>query len=151
MNLNSHSVSIAWKILMIVNLMIVIFSLAFLFVPDAILSSGFELFTDQTWSNLVSTNPELVDFILLTAGRMFGVHLLILSILGIGITLKSFRNGESWSWYAYLAISFGMIFDTVAVYIIGEIPVVIIDIIMLLLIYIALGISVKDMLSNKST
>ncbi len=151
MNLKSRSVNIAWKILMIPNLVFVVFGLAFVLIPDAILGSGFELYTGQTWSNLVSTSPEITDFILLTAGRMFGVHILVLTTLAIAITLKGFRNGESWSWYAFIAISFGMIFDTVAVFIMGEIPVVVIDIIMLLLMYIALGISAKDMLSKKST
>ena len=148
--MESRSVSIAWKVMMVPNFVVLLLGLVFTFIPDAVLSSGFGLFSGQSWSSLVSASPKTAEFILLTAGRMFGVHILAMNVLGIAVTLKSFRKGERWSWYALLiSFTFGLVFDAAAVFIIGEIAVVVVDIIMLLLVYIALGISAKDILSKK--
>jgi hypothetical protein len=136
---------------MVVNFAFLVFGLVFTFIPDAVLSSGFGLFSGQSWSDLVLASPKTAEFILLTAGRMFGVHILVLTVLSFAIVLKGFRRGESWAWYANLIVLPGMIFDTVAVSIIGELPVVFIDIVVILLICVALGISAKDMLRKKST
>jgi hypothetical protein len=138
--------------MMVPNFAVLLFGLVFTFIPAAILSSGFESFTGQSWSALVSASPKTADFILLTAGRMFGVHILLMTVLLFAITLKSFRRGERWSWYALLiGYTLGMTFDAVVVLIIGQVPVVVIDIVTLLLVYIALGISAKDILGKKST
>ena len=150
--MKSRSVSIAWKIMMVPNFAVLLFGLVFTFIPDAMLSSGFESFTGQSWSALVSASPKTTDWILLTGGRMFGVHILVMTVLMLAITLKSFRRGESWSWYALLiGVTLGMTFDTVAVYIMGLIPLVVVNIVVLLIAYIALGISAKDILGKKST
>jgi len=146
--MESRSVSIAWKIMLIPSFIILIFGLVFTFVPETVLSSGYEGFTGQSWSAL---SAETVDWILLASGRMFGVHVLIIAILLFAIALKSFRKGERWSWYAILiTVTLGMSFDSVAVYMMGELYVVAIDIIMLLIAYLALGISAKDILGKNS-
>jgi hypothetical protein len=133
--------------MMIPTFIILLFGLVFTFVPEAVLRGGFEGFTGQSWSAL---SPETMDWIILASGRMFGVHVLIIAILLFAITLKGFRMGERWSWYAILiTVTLGMSFDSVAVYMMGELPVVAIDLIMLLITYIALGISAKDILSKK--
>lgn len=148
--MKSRSVSIAWKIMMVPNFAVLLFGLVFTFIADAMLSSGFESFTGQSWSALVSASPKTVDWILLTAGRMFGVHILVMTVLLFAITLTSFRRGERWSWYALLiSYTLGMTLDIVAVYIMGLIPLVFIDIVVLLLVYTTLGISAKDILSKK--
>ena len=150
--MESRSVRIAWKIMMVPNFAVLLFGLVFTFIPDAMNSQGFESFTGQNWSAFVSASPNTTDWILLTAGRMFGVHILVIAILIFAVTLMSFRRGERWSWYTLLmAITLGMTLDIVAVYIMGQIQVVAIDIIVLLIAYIALGISAKDILSKKST
>ncbi len=150
--MKSRSVSIAWKIMLVPNFAVLLFGLVFTFIPDVMLSSGFESFTGQSWSAFVSASPKTADWILLTAGRMFGVHILVIAILLFAITLTSFRRGERWSWYALLiSSSLGMILDIVAVYIMGLMPIVAIDIGVLLLVYIASGISAKDILGKKST
>jgi hypothetical protein len=149
--LKSKSVSIAWKIMMIPNFAVLLMGLVFTFIPDAILSNGFRLFSGQNWSDLVSASPKTAEFILLTAGRMFGVHVLAIAILLFAITLAGLRRGERWSWYALLSVDTLLIFDIFAVSIIGEIPVVLMDIVMVSLSYIALGISAKEILGKKST
>jgi hypothetical protein len=148
--LESRSVSIAWKLMMVPNIIVLVFGLVFTFIPDVMLSPGFDLFTGQTWSNFVSTSPEIADLFMLTAGRMFGVHILVMTIFALAITYYGFRKGERWSWYVLLGgYSLGLIFDAVAVSIIGQMEVVAVNLIMLLINYIALGIYAKDILGKK--
>ena len=150
--MESRSVRIAWKIMMVPNFAVLLFGLVFTFIPETMLSSGFESFTGQSWSAFVSASPKAADWILLTAGRMFGVHILVIAILIFAVTLMSFRRGERLSWYILLiASTFGYVSDAVAVYIMGLMPLVAINIVVLLIVYIALGISAKDILSKKST
>ena len=147
--MKSRSVSIAWKIMMIPNFAILLFGLVFTFIPDAMNSQGFESFTGQNWSAFVSASPKTADLLLLTAGRMFGVHILIITVLFFGITLTSFRRGERWSWYALLTGVTLFVFDIVAVLIMGLVPLAIGNVVVISLAYVALGISAKDILSKK--
>ena len=148
--MESRSVSIAWKIMMIPNFAIWLFGLLFTFVPDAMNSLGFESMTGQSWSAFVSANPKIADYILLTDGRIAGVHLLAIAILSLAITLTSFRKGERWSWYALLiTLTLMITFETVALLIMGQASVAIINVVLLLIVYLALGISAKDILRKK--
>jgi hypothetical protein len=148
--MESRSVSIAWKIMMITNAVLLVFGLAFTFIPDVIYAPGFDMYTGQNWNSFVSSNSSVADLILLTAGRMFGVHILVLTILSFAVTVYGFRKGERWSWYTLLiAYTLGLVFDSIAVSIIGQMEVVAVDIIVLLIAYTALGISAKDILSKK--
>ena len=148
--MESRSVSIAWKIMMITNAVLLVFGLAFTFIPDVIYATGFNMYTGQNWNSFASSNSSVADLILLTAGRMFGVHILVLTILSFAVTVYGFRKGERWSWYTLLiAYSLGFIVDSIAVSIIGQMEVVIVDIIVLIVNYIALGISAKEILSKR--
>jgi hypothetical protein len=148
--LESRSVSIAWKIMMIPNFAALLFGLVFAFAPEVMNSAGYESFTGQSWSAFVSANPKIADLILLTAGRIAGVHILVMAVLLFAVTLYGFRKGKSWSWYTLLITStLGWVPDGVAVYIIGQMPLAIGSIVFLLIAYIALGISAKDILSKK--
>ena len=145
--MESRSVSIAWKIVMIPNLIMVPFGIIFLVIPEAFLTSSYQMFSGQSWSAL---NPKTIEFILMTAGRMYGTYVLTMVILLVAITLKSFRKGARWSWYTLLiAYTFGTTIHATSLLILGEIPVASLNIVFLLLVYIALGISAKDILSKK--
>ena len=75
---------------------------------------------------------------------------LVIAVYAFAITLTSFRRGERWSWYALLiGHTLGEISLVVLELILGEMPQAIIGVIMLLLVYIALAISAKDILSKK--
>ena len=148
--MKSRSVSIAWKIMMIPDFAVLLFGLIFTFVPDVINSQGFESFTGQSWNTFVSTSPKIADFLLLTAGRMFGTHILVMAVLFFAVTLMGFRKGQSWSWYTLLiSITLVCVPDAVATFIMGLIPMAIINIVFLMIAYIALGISAKDILNKK--
>jgi hypothetical protein len=149
-DLESRSVSIAWKIMMIPDFAALLFGLVFTFVPDVMNSQGFESFTGQSWSAFVSANPKIADLLLLTSGRMFGTHILVMALLFFAVTLYGFRKGQGWSWYTLLiGFTLGWVPDAVAVGIIGMMPLVIGSIVFLLIAYIALGISAKDILGKK--
>jgi hypothetical protein len=150
-DLESRSVRIAWKVTMIPNLTVLLFGLLLALIPDAVLGEGFQLFAGQSWSALLSASPKTAEYISLF-GRMFGAHMIALAVLIIAITLRSFRRGENWSWYTLLisnTLGWGsaIAFELTA----GEISIVAIEIVMILLVYIALGISARDILSKKST
>lgn len=134
--MKSRSLSTAWKIMMIPNFAVLLFGLVFTFIPDAINSQGYESFTGQSWSAFVSTSPKTADLLLLTAGRMFGVHILIITVLLFGITLTSFRSGERWSWYALLIGDTLFAFDIVAVLIMGLVPLAIGNVVVISLAYV---------------
>jgi hypothetical protein len=148
--MKSRSVSIAWKIMMVPNLVGMLFGLIFTLVPDVMNSMGYESYTGQSWSAFVSASPKIADLLLLTAGRVAGVHMLVVSILAFGIILMSFRNGERWSWYTLLVgYTLAWTIPGVAALIMGLVPVAIASVVFLLLVYIALAISAKDILSKK--
>ena len=148
--MKSRSVSIAWKIMVVPNFVALFFGLVFTFIPDVMLTMGYESFTGQSWSAFVSASPKTVDWILLTAGRMYGVHILAMAVLFLAVTFMSFRKGERWSWYALLiGATLVWIFDAVATLIMGIVPIAIGNVVMLLIVYTALGISAKDILSKK--
>ena len=147
--MESRSVSIAWKIMMVPHFVALFFALLFTFFADAVLSMGFEPFTGQSWSGIVSASPKIAEYILMWL-RTLGVMSLVVTVYAFAITLMIFRRGERWSWYALLiGATLGWIFDAVAVLIMGIVPVVVVDIIMLLIVYVALGISARDILSKK--
>jgi len=97
----------------------------------------------------ISASPKTAEYISLL-GRMFGAHMIAIAVLLIAITLKSFRRGESWSWHTFLignTLGWGsaIAFDLT----VGEMSIVGIEIVMILLVYIALGISARDILGKK--
>ncbi len=149
--MESRSVSIAWKIIMVPNLAVLLFGVLLVLIPDALLSEGFQLFVGQSWSALLLASPKTAEYISVF-GRMFGSHMIAIAVLIIAITLKSFRRGESWSWHTFLignTLGWGsaIAFDLTM----GEMSIVGIEIVMILLVYIALGISARDILGKKPT
>jgi hypothetical protein len=83
---------------------------------------------------------------------MFGTHILVMAVLFFAVTLMGFRKGQSWSWYTLLiGITLVCVPDAVATFTMGLMPMAITNIVFLMIAYIALGISAKDILSKKST
>ena len=134
--------------MLVPNLAILVFGLSFVFVPEAMNSYGFELYTGLSWSTFVGT--KTADLLLLTSGFMFGINILVITILSTAVTLMSFRKGTRWSWYALLVgWTLGMGANIAAVSIMGAIPLAIVSAVMLSLVYIALGITAKTILIKK--
>lgn len=146
--MTSRSLRAAWIIMMIPNLVILIFGLSFVFVPAAMNSYGFESYTGLSWSSFVGT--KTADLLLLTSGFMFGINVLVITVLSTAITLMSFRKGARWSWYALLVgWTIGMGANIYAVSIMGAMPLAIISAVMLGLVYVALGITARTILVKR--
>ena len=136
--------------MLVTNIVVFLFGFIFTFFPSFMNIMGYESYTGQTWSAFVSATPKTVDFLLLTAGTMFGLHILVMGVLFISITITGFRNGQRWAWYALLVAStLGWVGDTAAVLVMGLVPLAIGNLVFLSLAYIALGISEKPILSKK--
>jgi hypothetical protein len=142
--------SIAWKIILIADLGVLLYGIMVVLVPD-VLNEGFRISTGQNWATLVSTNPRTADYLLLL-WRLLGALNVAFAVGAITVALTSFRRGEMWSWFALLignTIGYGspIAFDLT----VGAIGVFEeLEIILLVLIYVALGISAKDVLSKKA-
>lgn len=60
-----------------------------------------ENFIGMTHEEISGINPKLADMMLVFL-RGAGVLNFSLGILGIAVSLRSFREGEKWAWYAML-------------------------------------------------
>lgn len=58
-----------------------------------------ESFIGVPWEQLKATEPEVANLIDLNV-RSGGAQIIVLSIFSIVITLKAFRPGKQWGWYA---------------------------------------------------
>ncbi len=113
-------------------------------------SIAYESYTGNSWNLFVTATPKTVDFLLLTGGTLFGVHTLVMGILFVSIAVVPFRSGQRWAWYTLLiASTLTCASDAIIMWTLGLMPLVIGNVILLLLTYIALGISAKPILSKK--
>ncbi len=148
--MRSRWVSVAWKIILVADLAVLLYGLLAALMPDALLGEGFEVFSGQSWSALLSTSPRTAEYISLS-GRLLGALNIAFAVLAIAIALTSFRKGEVWSWYALLIgntvgycspIAFDLTVGAISVF-------EQLEIVMILLIYLALAISARDILMKK--
>jgi hypothetical protein len=69
--------------------------------PGACMTTGFETFTNQSWSDLVTGSASISTFVLLLF-RVFGAYNVAFGLLGIAVAATAFRRGEPWAWWALL-------------------------------------------------
>jgi hypothetical protein len=98
--MGSRKVGVAWKVILIADLGVLVYGLIATLVPE-VLSEGFESYTGQSLSALLSASPKTGEYILLL-GRLVGAFTVAFAVAAIAIVLMSFRKGEVWSWYALL-------------------------------------------------
>jgi len=106
----------AWILLVVVGAISLIGALIFLIIPGTGLSSTtgeLDAVLGVKWSDLVVSDPtaaNLIGKVLVYLERVLGAFLLSLSALIIAVSLKSYRRGEKWAWYAFLVlpVSFGV-------------------------------------------
>lgn len=149
--MEARSVRIAWKIIMIPHVLVLFFGLMMTLAPDAVVGSDFESFMGQSWAAFVTSSPKLAFFVSLL-GIVLGANLVVIGILAIAATLKAFRRGEKWSWYVFLlgntiGWGSGIAMEGIS----GAMLLVAVEVVCLLLAYIALAISAKSILSKKSS
>jgi len=95
------SVRTASIVMMAMGIFTLVISLLWTFLTDVGFVSDFETFIGQDWHEYVLSNPLEAEIYLITK-RLIGVFMFPISILIILITQKSYRNAETWSWFALL-------------------------------------------------
>ena len=135
--------------MLIADLGVLLYGLMVVFVPD-VLSEGYRISTGQSWSVMLSVSPQTAEYLLLL-WRLVGALNVAFAVVAIAIVLTGFRRGEAWSWYALFignTLGYGspIAFD-ITVGAIGFFEIL--EIALLVLIYVALGISAKEVLSKK--
>lgn len=101
--MESQSLRISWKIMMIPHIVVLIFGLIWTLGPsDISVGQDLQAFMGQPWTDFVTSNTMVASFISLL-GRVLGVQLVVIGIMAVAITLTAYRRGEKWSWYVFLA------------------------------------------------
>jgi hypothetical protein len=100
---------IAWILILIVDVGLVAWGAMTAALPDhllgpggkPILQAGYEGFTGNSWSELVSSAPMAAGYIGVLF-RMYGVFNVVFALMAIAITVTAFRRGDGWAWWALL-------------------------------------------------
>jgi len=147
-DLGSRYTSIAWKVILIADLGVLLYGLMAVLSPE-VLGEGFESYTGQSLSALLSTNSKIAEYLILL-GRLVGAFNVAFAVGAIAIILASFRKGTTWSWITLLSINtIGYASPIVFDQIVGSVGIFEqLEIVFLLLIYLMLGISAKDFLKK---
>jgi hypothetical protein len=106
----------AWILFFVLGIINLIAALTFLIAPPGTgppATGEFEAVIGMKWSQLVASNPQAANLIGAAAvysQRVLGAFLLPLAVVIIAVSLKSYRRGEKWAWYAFLVlpVSFGV-------------------------------------------
>jgi len=78
-----------------------VMSLFWIFLTEVIFVSDFLAFTGQSYADYLASSPEPAELYIVTK-KLWGVMMLLISLLIIFITKKSYSKGEKWAWYALL-------------------------------------------------
>ena len=100
---------LAWVLILIVDVGLVAWGAMAAALPDfllgpggkPILPAGYEGFTGNSWSELVSTAPMTSGYIEVLF-RMYGVFNVLFGLMAVAITITAFRRGQRWAWWALL-------------------------------------------------
>jgi hypothetical protein len=106
----------AWTLFFVLGIINLIAALTFLIAPPGTggpATGEFEAVIGVRWSELVASNPQAANLIgdaVIYSQRVLGAFLLSLAVVILAVSLKSYRRGEKWAWYALLVLplSFGV-------------------------------------------
>ena len=100
---------IAWLLILIVDVGYVAWGAMAAVMPDgllgpggkAILSAGYEGYTDGSWSELRRTSPMTARYMIVLF-RMYGIYNVLFGLMASAIAVTAFRRGDRWAWWALL-------------------------------------------------
>lgn len=146
--MTSRTLGIAWKIVLIADLGVLAYGIMTLLDPG-IFREGYRAYTGQDWSALAAMSPAAANYILLLA-RLTGGLNVAFAAAAIAIVATAFRRGETWSWYALLVSnSFAYLTPIVYDVVVGFIGFFErVEQVLLALVYLALVLSAKDVLTK---
>ena len=144
------SVRIAWKVYLAYGIYMTVLGLLHLVVPQIMSTGQFESFTGTTWAEFTKANAAAGDFIGLSF-RFLGCMILLVGIFKIFIALYPYRKAESWSWWTALTIgvvAYGFILPYGVI--VGELTMILFNLIAIVLFLVAIILPARAMLSKKS-
>ena len=99
--MQTSSVKIASKVMYAMGIYTVVMSLFWIFLTEVIFVSDFLAFTGQSYADYLASSPKTAELYMITK-KLWGVTMLLIGLLIIFITQKSYSKAEKWSWYALL-------------------------------------------------
>ena len=106
--------------------------------------------TNQQWSAFMASSPQISSYISILSSAE-GAFVFTSALAHLFIILFAYRKGEKWAWYIVLVITtIGHTVSIVENIYIGDMGIVIIDIITLVISYGALALTAKVMLKKES-
>jgi len=99
--MQTSSVKTASKIMYAMGIYTVVMSLFWIFLTEVIFVSDFLAFTGQSYADYLASSPKTAELYMITK-KLWGVTMLLIGLLIIFITQKSYSKAEKWSWYALL-------------------------------------------------
>jgi len=99
--MQSSSVTSGSWVMYAMGIYTLVMSLFWIFLTEVVFVSDFLAFTGQSYADYLASSPNLAEIYMITK-KLWGITMLLASILIIFITRKSYSKGEKWSWYALL-------------------------------------------------
>lgn len=143
---------IAWKFIFVADAAVVLYGLLLVLLPAGMLSAGFGKFTGQSWGSLRAESPATADYVAML-GRVLGALNVAFGVMGCAVAVGAFRRGAAWAWYALLIgntfgyggpVAYDLTVRSITIFEVLEMA-------LLLLVYVALAITAKDMLGRRSS
>jgi len=99
--MQASSVKIGSKVMFAMGMYTLVMSLFWIFLTEVIFVSDFLAFTGQSYADYLASSPKTAELYMITK-KVWGVTMLLIGLLIIFITQKSYSKAEKWSWYALL-------------------------------------------------
>ena len=93
----------AWVILLVVSVLSLLIGLGDFFLAGDGDPALVESMIGTSWTEMKVSTPRVANLVNLLT-RILGAWLIGFSILGIGISVTAYRNGEKWAWYTLWAL-----------------------------------------------
>lgn len=148
--MQSSSIRNGSWVMYVMGIYALVMSLFWIFLTEIIFVSDFLAFTGQSYADYLAVIPEPAELYIITK-KLWGFTMLIVSLLIIFITRKSYSKGEKWSWYSLL-IAGNMLWGSLIGYrfVIGYMaPSIVTFIIGTLLFVIGITLPVKQIFAKK--
>jgi hypothetical protein len=127
----------------------IIAGLISLLFPQVFIEGKFHLMTGQQWSDFMASNPHVSSYIRILASAE-GLFVFVSGTATLLIVLFAYRKKEKWSWYVILMLTTighaGSIIENLSV---GDMTIVIVDVIMIVIVYFALAITATSILKRE--
>lgn len=105
--MQASTVKTAAKVMYAMGVYTLVMSLFWIFLTEVVFVSDFLAYTSQSHGDFLANSPKPAELYIITK-KLFGVALLLISLLIMLTTRKSYSRGEKWSWYALMTTGVGL-------------------------------------------